>query len=183
MKFNVLYCDPPWCYSNKNTGGKHRSGAANKYAVLTIEELLNLKISNITDDNCVLFLWATTPLLPEAVRLIEHWGFKYKTAITWEKTGRLGMGYWLRVQSEHLLIAIKGKVKPFRSSKRNVIRQKPLRHSEKPEEFRKLIEECTVNVENRKLLELFARKEVEGWECWGAEIDGQDVRDLIDNYK
>jgi N6-adenosine-specific RNA methylase IME4 len=179
MKYNVVYCDPPWSYSNKNTGGNHKSGSVNKYPTLSMAELFNLKIHNVADENCVLFLWATTPLLGNAFKLLEAWGFTYKTTVTWEKTGRLGMGFWMRVNTEHLLIAIKGKVAPFRCSKRNLIQHKPLQHSEKPEVFRTLIENLTDKINDRKMIEIFARKQINGWDSMGYDVGGTDIRILL----
>src|SRR3990167_3865642 len=179
MKYNVIYCDPPWSYNNKKTGGKLNSGSCQKYSTLSIEQLFNLNIQSIAEDNCVLFLWATTPLLDQAFKLVDAWGFTYKTTATWVKCGRLGMGFWLRVNTEHLLVAIKGQVKPFRCSKRNIISQKISQHSEKPELFRELIEECTKNLPNRKMIELFARKQSNNWDCWGLETDGTDITEKL----
>lgn len=178
-KYNVLYIDPPWSYKNKNTGGSMKSGAANQYPTMTIEELCNLPIKNIAEKDSVLFLWAVVPLLPEALLVMSSWGYKYKTALFWWKIMSLGMGYWFRGQVEILLMGVKGKVKAFRCQKRNIFQIKVGKHSEKPEEFRKLIEEATKNMPDRKMIELFARKQVDEWDSIGNDIDGQDIRDIL----
>lgn len=142
------------------------SGAESKYPTMSLEEICALKIPS--DKNCVLFLWATVPLLPEAFKVMEAWGFNYKTMITWRKIMSMGMGFWWRGQCEHLLFGIKGGIKAFRMQEPNFIQAKVLRHSEKPKEFRELIERATKNLNPK--LELFSRKKVEGWHSWGNEI-------------
>lgn len=179
MKFNVIYCDVPWQYSNKRTGGSMSSGAGQKYNTLTIKDLEDLNVGSITEENSVLFFWATIPLLPEALHLLEAWGYKYKTAVVWNKEGRLGMGFWFRCQTELLLVAVKGDVKPFRCQTRNIISYQAGKHSKKPDTFYDLIEKATSNMADRKMIELFATCPREGWVSLGNEIDGKDIRDAI----
>lgn len=143
------------------------SGSASKYDVLSKAQIAKLPICDITDKNCVLFLWATTPLLTDGIEILYRWGFNYKTAIYWRKFMSLGMGFWFRGQVEVCLMGIKGKIKAFRMQKPNFIQTKALRHSEKPEEMRKLIEETGL----QPRIELFARRKVEGWDCWGNEVE------------
>lgn len=170
-KYQIIYADPPWQYSNKKTGGSLKSGSVSKYSIMTVEEICNLPVKNISSKNSVLFLWATVPLLPEAFQVMHAWGFKYKTMITWRKIMSLGMGFWFRGQCEHLLFGIKGKIKAFRLQKPNFVQCKVLRHSQKPEIFRQLIENATVKMIKQNRIELFARYRVEGWDAWGDEID------------
>jgi site-specific DNA-methyltransferase (adenine-specific) len=168
-KYQVIYADPPWSYKNKKTGGSMNSGSESKYPVMTLEEIKNMKIPS--DDNSVLFLWATVPLLPEALEVMRAWGFKYKTMITWRKIMSLGMGYWWRGQTEHLLFGIKGKIKAFRVQEPNFIQCKVEKHSQKPDVFRQLIERSIVGMEKSNKLELFARKKIDGWDVFGDEVD------------
>jgi N6-adenosine-specific RNA methylase IME4 len=165
--YDVIYADPPWSYRNKRTGGSMISGAETKYSTMSVVEICDMQIPR-AKDSC-LFLWATVPLLPEAFQVMEAWGFKYKTMLTWRKIMSLGMGYWYRGQCEHLLFGVKGKVKAFRIQESNFIQTKALRHSEKPEEFRRLIERSTLHMPNK--LELFARKESPGWDVFGNEVE------------
>jgi site-specific DNA-methyltransferase (adenine-specific) len=149
-----------------------KSGAAQKYETMSVYELCTLPIKNIAEKNCVLFLWATTPMLPEAMVVMQAWGFKYKTAIYWHKVGRLGLGYWFRGQVELCLVGVRGRVKAFRRQKANVIQSKVRLHSQKPEEFFHLIEPVAPSPR----IELFARGEPrDGWHQWGREIDSADV--------
>ena len=166
-KYQVIYADPPWSYKNKKTGGSMISGAEAKYPTMTVEEICALDIP--AEKDAVLFLWATVPLLPEAFKVMEAWGFKYKTMLTWRKIMSLGMGYWYRGQCEHLLFGVRGKVKAFRVQKANFIQSKAGKHSEKPIEFRRLIEESTLHLPNK--LEMFARSENEGWDVFGNEVN------------
>ena len=170
-KYNVIYADPPWSYKNKKTGGSMKSGAEDQYPTMTIEEICDLPVKEISEKNACLFLWATVPLLPEALQVMEAWGFKYKTSIFWRKIISLGLGFWFRGQVEILLFGVRGKVKAFRCQKPNFIQAKALRHSEKPEEFRQLIELATKDIEDRKMVDLFARKTTPGWDVWGNEVD------------
>jgi N6-adenosine-specific RNA methylase IME4 len=82
-----------------------------------------------------------------------------------------GIGYWFRGQCEHLLFGVKGKITAFRLPEPNFIQTKVLRHSEKPEEFRQLIERATAKMESRKRVELFSRKQTEGWDVFGNEVE------------
>jgi len=172
VKYSIIYADPPWAYRNKNTGGSMNSGSNAKYPTMSVDEIANLKVRSIADKNSALFLWATVPLLKEGLFVMESWGFSYKTMITWRKIMSLGMGWWFRGQTEHLLLGIRGNVKAFRLQEANFLQIKSLRHSEKPEEFRAMIERATANMPVRRRLEMFARKRVKGWHVFGNEIEG-----------
>ena len=167
-KYQIIYADPPWQYRNKKTGGNMISGSASKYPTMSIKEICSLSIKDIADKNCILFLWTTTPFLEDSFKVLSAWGFKYKTAIYWRKIMSLGMGFWFRGQVEVLILGIKGKIKAFRCQKPNFIQTKVLRHSEKPEEFRELIEGISNGYPNK--IELFARQKTEGWDVWGNEV-------------
>lgn len=177
--FNILYADPPWAYKNAKTGGSHTSGAVQQYPVLPTEELAALPVQKILQPNAVCFLWATVPMLPDALGVLSAWGFTYKTTVVWHKTGRLGTGYWFRGEAELLLFGTRGKVPAFRSSLRNVIAHPVLKHSEKPEVFRELIETATAKMPDRSRVELFARKETPNWRCIGNELDWLDIREVL----
>lgn len=180
--FNVLYVDPAWSYNSKRSGGSMKSGAAQQYQTMSLEDICNLQINKICEKDSILFLWCTTPLLlTHAPKVLESWGFTYKTMLTWEKTGRLGMGYYLRGQTEHLIVAVKGKIKPPRTNIRNLVRTKYLKHSEKPEEVRQIIDQMISKIfTNPKKIELFARKKVKNWTCWGDQIDGKTIQQRMD---
>jgi N6-adenosine-specific RNA methylase IME4 len=171
-KYNVIYADPPWEYNNKKTGRTNGnqpqgSGAATKYPTMPLADICAMKIPS--EKNSVLFLWATVPMMPEAFQVMKSWGYTYKTMITWRKIMSLGMGWWWRGQTEHLLFGIKGKVKAFKMQECNFIQCKVGKHSEKPQEFRSLIERATPHLITK--LELFARSEHPGWDVFGNEVN------------
>ncbi len=84
-KYKIIYADPPWSYRNKNTGGTMKSGAANKYSVMTVEQICAMPIANIADENSALFLWVTCPMQKEGMAVMDAWGYKYKTKYIGEK--------------------------------------------------------------------------------------------------
>lgn len=174
-KYQILYIDPPWQYKNKRTGGSLTSGAAQKYPVMSLDDIKELPIKDICDENAALFLWATTPMLEEGLDVMKTWGFKYKTAIYWRKLKNLGLGYWFRGQVEVCLFGIKGKVKAFRLQIPNFIQSKVGKHSEKPKEMINIINKIELNPK----IELFARQKSEGWDALGFEIDGMDIRESL----
>lgn len=162
-KYNIIYADPPWRYNfSKDNADK----IENHYPTMTVEEICNLPIPS--DDNCVLYLWATAPKLKEALQVMDAWGFSYKTHAIWDK-GWVGMGYWFRGQHELLLVGVKGKFSPPQPTQRvsSIFVEKKTKHSKKPQWFRDYIK--TVFPDKTRI-ELFARQHTEGWDCWGNEV-------------
>ena len=132
-------------------------------------DLESIKRLNIpSNDNSVLYLWATAPKLLEAIEVISAWGFTYKTHCVWDKEV-MGMGYWWRSQHELLIVAVKGKMSPpskeFRE--RSIYKEKRTKHSKKPIYFRDFISSA---FPNHTKLELFARENYPGWDSFGNEI-------------
>jgi len=166
-KYRVIYADPPWQYGDERSGGNH-GGAVDHYNTMNIKDLKAMPVASLAEDNSVLFLWATAPLLPEALELINAWGFNYKTNFIWDKV-KHNMGHYNSVRHELLLIATKGSCTPDNVQLFDSVQsiERTDRHSEKPEEFRNIIE--TLYTYGNKL-ELFARKSVEGWEVFGNEL-------------
>ena len=175
-KYQVIYADPPWSYDCKeptaSKGGAKGSGYSGGvnyyYATMSTKEIMDMPIKNISADDCVLFLWATNPLLPEAMETMTRWGFKYKTTLTWHKLRCKGMGYWFRGHTEFLLFGVMGHVKAFRSLEHNIKTLPVEQHSKKPHDFRILIDAVTVNMQPK--IELFARERHVGWDTWGNEV-------------
>jgi len=169
LKYKTIVADPPWQYKNKKTGRSMKSGSQTKYSTMSTEDICSLPLmKDIADKDCILFLWATIPMLPDAFKVMKAWGFTYKTAIIWRKIMSWGLGFWFRGQCEICLMGIKGKIKAFRYQKSNFIQSKVRRHSQKPEEFFELIDPIIP----RPAIELFAREKREGWDAWGNEIKG-----------
>lgn len=170
--FNIIYADPAWSYNDKAGAGKR--GASFKYAVTDTESICQIPVASIAADDCALFMWATMPMLPDALKVMEAWGFKYKTvAFVWVKKNKksntdfFGMGNWTRANAELCLLGIKGKPKRINASVRQVIQSPILRHSEKPAEIRDRIVSLMGNLPR---VELFAREQVYGWSVWGNEV-------------
>jgi N6-adenosine-specific RNA methylase IME4 len=132
---------------------------------MTTEAIKALRVP--AADDCVLFLWATVPMLPEAIDVMKAWGFTYKSAIAWVKD-KAGTGYWVRGQCELLLIGTRGNVPvPVPGEQPPAIIEAPRgRHSEKPAIFAEHIERLFPNTPK---LEMFARKARPGWDVWGNE--------------
>ena len=174
-QYGVILADPPWDYGSKAptermrpcvAAGAHPASANHYYQTMKMRDIKALPVSSFSAESSVLFLWATTPLLPDAIDTMKAWGWKYKTAITWHKTNRDCMGYWFRVCTEHLLVGVRGKPKAFRSMQRTLLESPRGKHSEKPESSYELIEAVTTGPR----LELFARRKRGDWHTWGNEV-------------
>ena len=171
-KYKIIYADPPWSYNDKSL---NRGGAERHYKTTSINDLCNIDVKSITDDNCILFMWATFPKIAEALRLIDAWGFTYKTnGFTWIKknkkslTNFWGMGRWTRSNAEACLIATKGKPKRESMSVHSVVESPIMKHSKKPEHVRELIIELCGDLPR---IELFCRDSPDGWDTWGNECE------------
>ncbi len=173
-KYTVIYADPPWRYKVWSDKGNGRS-AESHYPTMLKEDIQRLPIKTISEKNSVLFLWVTAPCLIEGIELITAWGFTYKTvAFTWVKQNKksdgifTGMGYYTRANAEFCLLATKGKVLERKShSVSSVVLSHIERHSKKPDEVRKRIVELFGDIPR---IELFAREQADGWDCWGNEV-------------
>ena len=158
--FQVISIDPPWSYDKRPTDITHR--AASPYPSMTIEEISRLNIP--ADDDCILWLWTTNAFMEEAHQIVRQWGFEKKTILTWVKNS-MGLGDWLRGQTEHCLMCIKGKPIVNLTNQTTVI-YGPLReHSRKPDEFYQLVESLCYG----QKLEMFAREKRDNWTSYGIE--------------
>lgn len=172
-KYSVIYANPPWMYNRHHQSASNKGNYTEDYKVsgyngrIPLEEILALPVDRIVEDNCVLFLWAPTPLLPEAFNVINSWGFAYKTLFTWEKLNDGCMGYWFTTCTEHLLVSVKGNVKAFRSDIRNCYHEPQIKGGQKPDFFYHLIERVTTG----KRVELFARRHRKGWDAWRPHLN------------
>jgi N6-adenosine-specific RNA methylase IME4 len=162
--FELILADPPWSMGSPDS----EFAPERHYPCMKLDELRALQLP--ASENCVLFLWCVSMLLPEALDLISHWGFRYKSNLVWVKNG-IGPGTWLRQRHELLLLATRGNVPPPDPQERcdSVIEARRTRHSEKPEASYALIERM---YPGRTRLELFARGNPRpGWTIWGNEAD------------
>lgn len=182
-KFDIIYADPPWDYGGKmqfdksslkdeNKGWKRDifiSAANFKYPTVKTKDLMKFPIKDICADNCLLFMWSTSPHLEQAIRLGEAWGFEYKTiGFVWDKMNH-NPGQYTLSNCEVCLIFKKGKI-PTPRGARNVqqlVRVPRTQHSVKPKEVREGIEKM---FPKQKKIELFARQKPKGWAVWGLDI-------------
>lgn len=170
-KYQIIYADPPWSYNDQGC----RGAMANHYPGMPIKDICALPVKNIANDNCVLFLWATYPMLKEALQVIEAWGFVYKTlAFQWLKLNPrnlgwfYGLGRWTRGNTEPCLLAVKGKPKRIAKDVFQIIDTPRMRHSQKPKEAKERIIKLMGDLPR---IELFAREKTEGWDVWGNEVE------------
>ena len=141
---------------------------------MNFKDICNLPVNNIANDNSVLLMWVIDPLLDKAFKVIDAWGFKYKTVgFTWAKTNRkklgffTGLGYWTRGNPEMCLLATKGKPKRISKSVPQLVVEQRREHSRKPDIMYNHIE----NLLDGPYIELFARTKRKGWDCWGNQTD------------
>lgn len=185
-KYNVIYVDPPWKikagrplkgYKMENgkqlfipTSNKSRD---TEYPSMTIEDIKNLNVPEVTADDAHLYMWVTNSHLPFAFEIIKQWGFEYSTTIVWAKN-RMGggLGGTFKITTEYLIFAKKGKLKSLKINdntwfnvKRTYEKGSP-KHSKKPTFFYEMIEQTSPGLK----LEMFAREKREGWDIWGNEL-------------
>ena len=173
-KYKVIYIDPPWPYRDKGKAGNR--GASTKYDTMTMDELIQFPIYQFAAKDCALCMWVTDPMLPEALTLINAWGFIYKRILfTWikltkdHKKFKWGLGRWSRSNPEYVILAIIGRPKVKSHSVHSVVPTVPRGHSVKPDEVRKRIEKLFGNVPK---IEIFARgrKHIkDGWSYLGDQ--------------
>jgi N6-adenosine-specific RNA methylase IME4 len=174
-KYQIIYADPAWSYGDKMSG---KGGANDHYKTMTNEEIYSLPVKDIAEKDSVLFLWATSPLLPEAIETIKRWGFKFKTiAFCWNKKHKSGkwvsnMGRWTMGNIEICLLGVRGKPKRVIKNVKQLVIAERKRHSEKPQEVRERIVELMGDLPR---VELFARQKTEGWDVWGNEVDSDII--------
>ena len=182
MKYEIIYADPAWKFGDRLRSSKLKDNGKmdyreieRHYDTMTINEMCNLPINDISADNSVLFMWTTDAHLENAMEVINAWGFKYKTvAFVWNKKTNKGnqvcfMGKWTMKGSEICLLATKGKAHGMiqKHNVRQLVEAERRKHSEKPNEVRKRIIEL---LGDRKRIELFARESKEGFDIWGNEL-------------
>lgn len=184
MRYATIVADPPWRYNAKvsplRSGG--RGGQAeHQYSTMTNAELAAMPISNLAQEKAHLYMWVTNPrLIAERdgsreitpFDIVEAWGFRPITLLTWVKPGKNGTGWYFRGQTEHVIFATRGGLGiPSHRREPNVMFSPRSRHSAKPESFFKLVE----RVSPGPYLELFARSNRRGWDAWGNECSSVEL--------
>ncbi len=179
-KFRTVLADPPWQFQNKTGKVAPEHKRLNRYDTMTLDEIISLPVSRITEETAHLYLWVPNALLPDGLRVMEAWGFQYKANIVWHKVrkdggpdGR-GVGFYFRNTTELLLFGVKGKnartLAPGRSQV-NIIRTMKREHSRKPDEQYAIIESCS----SGPFLEMFGRGSREKWVTWGNQADSYEI--------
>lgn len=162
----------------------HSFSQLNHYHTITTNEICLLPIKNIADKNCVLFLWAVSPMLPDAMKVMESWGFKYKTiSFCWNKIGSDGawihnLGRWTMGNIELCLLGVKGHPKRITKNIKQLVIAIRTKHSKKPDIIRKRIVELMGDLPRIELFardngikDLFNYNKLDGWDCWGNEVE------------
>jgi len=163
-RYPVLYADPPWRYEHAESESR---AIENQYPTMALDEICALPVSELATPDAILFLWATSPKLAESMRVIESWGFTYRTCAVWDKQ-KIGMGYYFRQRHELLLVATRGSVPTPAPGDRvaSVISEPREEHSAKPAKFAELIEAMYPTLPR---IELFCRSPRQGWAVWGNQ--------------
>ena len=181
-KYSIILADPPWNYNDKRQDKRRYGGK--EYSTLSIKELCDLPIRDLADIDCALFMWVTMPLLEDCFAVIKAWGFRYATCgFAWVKINknslggmflserdiRSGLGSYTNSNVELCLIGVKGKcLQRQRKDIKQVIFKPVERHSQKPIEAMSRIVQLYGDLPR---IELFARQKVDGWDCWGNEVE------------
>lgn len=165
-KYRVIYADPPWSYNDKldlDCSG----GAEKHYNTMPLDAIAALPVRRIAEKDAVLFLWTTNPLIFDSKQIFEAWGFTYKSMFVWDKV-KTGMGHYNSVRHEMLLICTRGSCTPDTPRMFDSVQsiERSDNHSEKPQEFRDIIETLYAG----EKIELFARTKRDGWDVWGNEV-------------
>lgn len=175
-KYDIIYADPPW---RQSKGGKKKvrpitSGTSLDYNVLSLAEIKEhlAIVTELSNDNSILFLWTIEKYLHEAEELAKELGYKLHARMIWDKITGIPAAFTIRYGHEYLLYMYKGKFTPvakdYRGKYHSVFREKVTKHSKKPLIAYEIIENLYPNSQR---LEMYARNERRGWDCWGNEIE------------
>ena len=182
-KYKIIYADPPWPETSESmipVKERRKQGALldarNHFPVMNETNIIGIgdKLSLIISDNCALFLWTTSRHIPMALRVMEHWGFRFvNVGFTWMKKNKnlgtpfIGLGYYTKHNAEFCLLGVKGTIKPVKFNIPSAVYEEKREAFRKPDTVRYRIEQLFGNVPR---LELFARQKIKGWDAWGNEI-------------
>lgn len=166
--FRVIVADPPWHYGKRVNDATHRGDLP--YPSMTTEAICALPVESVAHDDAILWLWTTNAHMRDAYDVIAAWGFEPKTILTWVKN-RIGLGDWLRGQTEHCILAVRGKPVVTLTNQTTVIHGPVREHSRKPDEFYEMVEGLCPGSK----VEMFCRTPRDGWARWGAETEKFEV--------
>src|SRR5262249_51493911 len=170
-KFRTIYADPPWQFANRTGKMAPEHRRLHRYRTMTIDEICAMPVVEIADTPAHLYLWCPNALLPWGLRVMEAWGFTYKTNLVWYKVrkdggpDRRGVGFYYRNVTELLLFGTRGHFRTLKPARRipNIVISQKREHSRKPDELYRLIERCSP----KPCLELFARHAAPRCSQWG----------------
>ncbi|RAN32190.1 MT-A70 family methyltransferase [Hyphomonas pacifica] len=176
VKYSTILADPPWQFTNRTGKVAPEHKRLQRYPTMTLQDICDLPVESCAADRSHLYLWVPNALLPEGLKVMEAWGFQYKSNIIWEKIrkdggpdGR-GVGFYFRNVTEVLLFGVRGKnVRTLAPGRRqvNFIESRKREHSRKPDEQYDIIENCSWG----PFLELFSRGSRKGWTAWGNQAE------------
>lgn len=178
-KFKTVLADPPWRFTNRTGKMAPEHKRLNRYSTLSLDDICNIPVSSVLDDSAHLYLWVPNALLPDGLKVMAAWGFKYKSNIVWHKVrkdggpdGR-GVGFYFRNTTEIILFGIKGSMRTLQPGRTqvNIIRSRKQEHSRKPDEQYRVIENCSAP----EYLEMFARGKRKGWTSWGNQAEEYEI--------
>lgn len=175
--FKTVLADPPWRFANRTGKVAPEHRRLDRYDTMTLDEIVDLPVADVVADAAHLYLWVPNALLPDGLRVMESWGFRYVSNLVWAKRrkdggpdGR-GVGFYFRNVTELILFGVRGSMRTLQPgrSQVNMIETRKREHSRKPDEQYDLIEACSPG----PYLEMFARYPREGWSAWGNEADDE----------
>ena len=178
-KYQIIYADPPWDFGGGGVyqdGGRDLRKTNKEYSLTRTSKLIDIPVEHIADNNALMFMWTTDQHIPDALKLMEAWGFRYCTvAFYWVKKYHTGstcynVGCWTMKSVEQVLLGLRGKpmhLKKVRNIKQ-LVEAERTKHSKKPEEVRRRIVELVGDIPR---IELFAREKTPGWDVWGNEVE------------
>jgi len=161
-KFACIYADPPWQYGNQAT----RAATSNHYSTMSVDEVCEEPVPEVSAENCHLHLWTTNAFLFEAKRVMEAWGFEYKSALVWVKP-QMGLGNYWRVSHEYLLLGVKGDAPFLDKGQTSWVEADRTKHSLKPRQVRERIEK----VSPAPYLEMYGREAIPDWTVYGNQVE------------
>ena len=167
-KYRILYADPPWDYG-AHAQPDYQTEQRDHYAVMPLEDICALPVEDWVEDDAVLFLWVTSPMLEKSFKVVNSWGFEYKAAFIWDKI-KHNMGHYNSVRHELLLVCTRGSCQPDVKTLQDSVQsiERSDKHSQKPVEFYDIIE---TNYTHGKRLEMFSRQQRVGWDAYAHQAE------------
>ena len=173
QRYSTILADPPWQFQNRTGKMAPEHKRLLRYPTMELKEIMDLPVPKLAAAKSHLYLWVPNALLQEGLKVMEAWGFTYKSNLVWHKIrkdggpdGR-GVGFYFRNVTELILFGVRGSMRTLQPGRRqvNILLTQKREHSRKPDELYKIVEECSPG----PYLELFARFPREGWDQWGNE--------------